>query len=70
MEAFRQYGASLVAQMVKNPPVKTGARGSIPKSERSPGEGNSNPPYSSCLGNPMARGAWYAIVYGVAKSWT
>ena len=24
----------------------------------------------SCLDNPMDRGAWWAIVYGVAKSWT
>ena len=52
---------------VKNPPVKTGARVSIPKSERSPGEGNSNPPYSSCLGNAIAREACNTIVYGVAE---
>ena len=24
----------------------------------------------SCLGNPLNRGAWWAIVHGVAKSWT
>ena len=24
----------------------------------------------SCLKNPMDRGAWWATVYGVAKSWT
>ena len=24
----------------------------------------------SCLENPMERGAWWAIVHGVAKSWT
>ena len=24
----------------------------------------------SCLGNPMDRGAWRAIVHGVAESWT
>ena len=23
----------------------------------------------SCLGNPMDRGAWWATVHGVAKSW-
>ena len=22
---------------------------------------------NSCLGNPMDRGAWWAIVYGIAK---
>ena len=25
---------------------------------------------SSCLGNPRNRGAWWATVHGVAKSWT
>ena len=24
----------------------------------------------SCLENPMDRGAWWATVYGVTKSWT
>ena len=33
---------------------------------RSPGEGNGNPLQYSCLGNPMHRGAWWAIVHGVA----
>ena len=43
--------------------------GSIPGSERSPGEGNGNPLQYSCLGNPMDREAWQATVHGVAKSW-
>ena len=34
------------------------------------GEGNGNPLQYSCLGNPMDRGAWWATVYGVAKSQT
>ena len=34
---------------------------------RSPGEGNGNPLWYSCLGNPMDRGAWWAKVHGVAK---
>ena len=42
---------------------------SIPKSGRSPEEGNGNPLQYSCLGNPMDRGAWWATVHGVAKSW-
>ena len=41
--------------------------GSIPGSGRSPGEGNGNPLQHSCLGNPMDRGAWRAIVHGVTK---
>ena len=47
-----------------------GDSGLIPGLERSPGEGNSHPLQYSCLGNPIDRGAWPAIVLGVAKSWT
>ena len=36
----------------------------------SKGEGNGNPLWNSCLENPMDRGAWWATVHGVAKSWT
>ena len=35
---------------------------------RSPGEENGNPLQYSCLENPMDRGAWWAILHGVAKS--
>ena len=34
------------------------------------GEGNGNPLQYSCLENPMAGGAWWAAVHGVAKCWT
>ena len=37
---------------------------------RSPGEVSGNSLQYSCLGNPMDRGAWWAAVHGVAKSWT
>ena len=37
---------------------KAGDAGSIPGSGRSPGEGNGNPLWYSCLGNLMERGAW------------
>ena len=47
-----------------------GDSGSLPGSERLPGEGNGNPLQYSCLENPMDRGAWWATVRGVAKSWT
>ena len=47
-----------------------GDPGSIPGSERSPGEGNGNPLQYSCLENPMDRGSWWATVHGVAKSRT
>ena len=42
--------------------------GSIPGSERSPGEGNGSPLQDPCLENPMHRGAWWATVHGVTKS--
>ena len=56
--------------MVKNPPANAGDTrdmGSIPGSGRSPG-GNGSPLQYSCLENSMNRGAWWAIVHGVAES--
>ena len=38
--------------------------------QRSPGGGHSNPLQYPCLENPMDRGAWWAVVRGVAKSQT
>ena len=46
-----------------------GDPGSIPGSERSPGERSDNPFQYSCLENPMDRWAWWAIVHRVPKSW-
>ena len=37
---------------------------------RSPGDGNGNSLQYSCLENPMNRGACWATVHGVTKSWT
>ena len=34
------------------------------------GEGKDNPSQCSCLENPRDRGAWWAVVYGVAESET
>ena len=59
--------------MVKNLPVIAGDirdRGLISGLGRSPGEGNGNPLQYSCLGNPMDRGVWRAIVHDVTMSWT
>ena len=41
----------------------------IPGSRKSPGGGNGNPLQYSCLENSMDRGAWQAMVHGVANSW-
>ena len=47
-----------------------GDMGLIPRSGRSPGEGNGNPLQYSCLKNSMDRGAWQAAVHRVTKSGT
>ena len=54
----------------KESACNAGALGLIPGSGRSPGEGNGNPLHCSCLGNPMDRGTWWAIVHVIAKNWT
>ena len=43
---------------------------SIPRSGKSPGEGNSYPLQYSCLENSMDRGAWWVTVQGFPKSQT
>ena len=59
-----------MAQKVKNLPANAGDLDSIPRSGRSPGEGNGYPLQYSCLENPMDTAAWQAMVHGVAKSRT
>ena len=54
----------------KETTCQIGDSGWIPGPGRSPGEGNSNPFQYSYLGNPMERGAWWATVHEVTKSWT
>ena len=44
--------------------------GSIPGLGRFPGERHGNPLQYSCQENPTDRGAWWAMVHGVAKSRT
>ena len=59
--------------MVKNILANSGDErdgDSISESGKSPGEGNGNQLQYSCLGNPMARGAWWAVVHGMAKTKT
>ena len=47
----------------------TGDVSLMPGSGRSPGVGNGNPLWYSCLENPVDRGAGQGIVHGVPKSW-
>ena len=59
--------------MEKNPHAKgedPGDTGLIRGLGRCPEGGNGNPLQYSCLENSMYREAWWAIVQGVAKSWT
>ena len=59
--------------MVKNLPANAGDvkdMGSIPGSERFPGEGHGNPLQYSCLENSIGRGALQSIVHGATKSRT
>ena len=53
----------------KESACNVGDLGSIPALGRTPGERHGNPLQYSCLENPMDRGAWQAMVHGVAKSW-
>ena len=62
-----------VALVVKNPSTNAGDvrdMGSNPELGRSPGGRHGHPLQYSCQENPMDRGAWWATVHGVAKSWT
>ena len=53
----------------KESACNAGDPGSIPGSGRSSGEGNGYPLQYSCLENPMDRGALWATVHGVTRSW-
>ena len=70
---MEREGASQMVLVRKNPPANAGdIRGvdSIPGSGSSPGGGHGNPLQYSCLENPMDRGAWWAAIQWVARSWT
>ena len=60
----------MVAQTVKHLPAMWEIRVQSLGWKDSTGEGNDNPLQYPCLENPMDRGAWWATVHGVAKSWT
>ena len=63
---------SQLVLVIKNLPANAGDSGDsglIPELERSSGGGNGSPLQYSCLENFMDRGAWWATVRGVTKSW-
>ena len=53
----------------KESACNAGDLGSIPGLRRAPGRGHGNPLQYSCLENPHGKGAWWATVHGVTKSW-
>ena len=63
-------GASLIVQLIKNPPANAGDLGSIRGLGRSPGGGHGKPLQYSCLENPKDRETWQATVHRVSKSQT
>ena len=66
-------GCPQAAPVVKNPPTNAGDIrdvGLIPESGRCPGGRHSNPLQSVCPENLLDRGASWATVHRVAKSWT
>ena len=54
----------------KGSAYNAGDVGSVPGSGRSPGAGKGNPFQYFSLEKSVYRGAWWAIIHGVAKSWT
>ena len=62
--------ASLVAQRLKHLPAMKESWIRSLGWEDPLGEGNGNPLQYYCLENPMDREASWAILHGVAKSWT
>ena len=56
---------------MKNPPANAGGmRNTSLLQGKSPGAWHGNPLQHSCLGNPMDRGDWQAMVHRTAKSQT
>ena len=64
--------ASQVVLVLKNLPANAEDMrpGFNPGAGRSPVEGHDNLLQYSCLENPLDRGAWWATVHRVTKSWT
>ena len=66
-KAVTGFPGGAVVEILPTSAGDTGDLGSISELGRTPGGGNGNPLQSSCLENPMDRGAWRAIVRGAAK---
>ena len=73
-EYLKEYFALLshasCDESFKESACNVGDLGSVPGLGRSLGEGNGYPLQHSGLENSMDKGAWWATVHGVTKSWT
>ena len=56
-----EFNAFPGGSVAKEPTCNAGDAG------RSPGEGTGNPLQYCCLGDPLDRGAWQAVVHGIAR---
>ena len=66
----REAKTSLVSQLLKSPPSMRETWVQSLGWEDPLEKGMATHSQKSCLGNPMDRGAWLAMVCGVTKSWT
>ena len=70
-QGFPSAGSySLVIENLSANAVDVRDMDSIPGLGRSTGRGHGNPRQYSCMENPMDRGAWWATVHTIAKSWS
>ena len=67
---LKWFSSSSSSSSSKESARNAGDPGLILGSGRYPGEGNGYTLEYSCIENSMDRGVWWAIVHGVAKSWT
>ena len=67
---FTKGGTVIKKKKKKKPPASAGDSDLIPGWGRSTRGGNGNTLQHSCLENSMNRGAWRAIIHGVAENWT
>ena len=67
---YNNNGDFLGGSDSKESACNAGDPGLIPRSGRSPGEGNSYPLQYSSLKNSMDIRVWQVTVHGVAKRWT
>ena len=71
LRVMLNYGDFPGGSVVKNLPANAEAEGDAASNSglgEPPGVGNGSPLQYSCLGNSMDRGAWWVIVYEVAKN--